>query len=508
MNIETSQPLELLCVDFLKLEPSKGNVENVLVITDHFSRFAQAFPTRNQTAKTTAKVIFDHFVVHYGTPSRIHSDQGRNFTSSVIRHLCKLLGVTKTQTTPYHPMGNGQCERFNSTLLGMLGTLDNSKKSDWKAYVPSLVHAYNCTRNEVTGYSPHYIMFGRHPRLPVDLILGRPRVEGSSDYGSFVDSLKKRLQYAYKVASDKVAESQRSNKERYDMKTRGAVVAVGDFVLVRNVGLKGAHKIADRWGEEVYKVLRQPSPGIPVFVVKRADGVGAEKTLHRNLLLPFSSVPPADLVKQDPPAGKVRKAKESRKVEVPESVDAGSSSSSEEGEETVWPVAAPRVRPVPLPRVRPVPAPRLQHPAEEHRPVQVVEDVPVVAPDVQSVASGSGSDESVMEDVHSEESGLEVLEPALEVEGVAEAAGPEPVVEPQPDAEVAVDDSDGESPDTDSPQPLRRSTRQRRPPDRFDPQVYEFAQRAYSADVLTQRNHKLSAEVKILKNALRSLLEY
>jgi transposase InsO family protein len=154
VNIETSQPMEMVCIDYLSLEQCKGGVGNVLVITDHFSKYAQAFPTPNQTAKTTAKVLYDSFFLHYGFPARIHSDQGRNCESSVIKHLCRLAGISKSRTSPYHPMGNGNCERFNRTLLSMLRTLDNDQKANWKQYVPSLVHAYNCTRNEVTNYSP------------------------------------------------------------------------------------------------------------------------------------------------------------------------------------------------------------------------------------------------------------------------------------------------------------------------------------------------------------------
>ena len=77
VNITSSSPIEIVCVDYLSLERSKGGVENILVITDHFSRFAQAIPTRNQTAKTTARVLFDNFIVHYGFPECIHSDQGQ-----------------------------------------------------------------------------------------------------------------------------------------------------------------------------------------------------------------------------------------------------------------------------------------------------------------------------------------------------------------------------------------------------------------------------------------------
>ena len=97
----------MVCIDFLSLDPSKGGIENVLVITDHFTRYAQAFPTKNQTAQTTARILFEHYIVHYGFPARIHSDQGRNFEGETIKHLCELANVKKSRTTPYQPMGNG-----------------------------------------------------------------------------------------------------------------------------------------------------------------------------------------------------------------------------------------------------------------------------------------------------------------------------------------------------------------------------------------------------------------
>ena len=160
-------------MDFLKLEPSKGGIENILVVTDHFTKYAQAYATRNQTAKTTARVLYENFFIHYSFPKRLHSDQGRNFESTMIKELCEITNIKKSRTTPYQPMGNGIAERFNSTLLNMLGTLEPSQKVDWKSHLGSLVHAYNCTKHDTTGFSPYYLMFGRHPRIPVDLVLGQ-----------------------------------------------------------------------------------------------------------------------------------------------------------------------------------------------------------------------------------------------------------------------------------------------------------------------------------------------
>ena len=167
--IHVTQPLELVHMDYLSLEPSKGNIQNVLVITDHFTRYALAYPSKTQTAQATARILWDNFICHYGFPEKLISDQGRNFESDLIKELCKIAGVQKLHTTLYHPQGNGQCERFNSTLCNMLGTLSEEEMSDWKSYLGCMTHAYNCIKHASTTYSPYYLMLGRHPRLPIDV---------------------------------------------------------------------------------------------------------------------------------------------------------------------------------------------------------------------------------------------------------------------------------------------------------------------------------------------------
>ena len=72
-------------MDFLTLKPSKGGISNILVITDHYTKFAQAIPTKNQTAKTTAAALYNNFLLHYGIPSFLLSDQGANFESEIIK---------------------------------------------------------------------------------------------------------------------------------------------------------------------------------------------------------------------------------------------------------------------------------------------------------------------------------------------------------------------------------------------------------------------------------------
>jgi len=179
----------------LSLEPSKGDIGNVLVITDHYTKYAVAIPTRNQTAKTTAEALYNQFIVKFGIPTRLHSDQGANFESEIIKELCSLTGMKKSHTSTYHPEGNAGPERFNRTLLSMLGTLEKSQKADWKIYISHLVYSYNCTPHESTRVSPFELIFGRNPRLPVDSMFEKAVCEESKSISTreYIDDMKERM---------------------------------------------------------------------------------------------------------------------------------------------------------------------------------------------------------------------------------------------------------------------------------------------------------------------------
>ena len=143
-------------------------VKNVLVMTDHFTRYALAVVTKDQMAKTVVKVFYKHFIAVFGAPAKLLSDRGANFTSALVEELCSTFGIQKCRTTAYHAQCNGQVEHFHQTLFHMIGKLSRDKKAQWEQHLPELLQAYNSTQLVVTGYSLHYLMFGRHPHLPAD----------------------------------------------------------------------------------------------------------------------------------------------------------------------------------------------------------------------------------------------------------------------------------------------------------------------------------------------------
>ena len=114
----------------------------------------------------------------FGFPERIHHDQGKEFDNHLFDILHQLTGIRKSRTTPYHPQGDGQTERANRTIISMLRTLSENEKLNWPKHLKKLSFAFNTTVSKSTGFSPHYLMFGRSARLPIDRIFGIEPNEG------------------------------------------------------------------------------------------------------------------------------------------------------------------------------------------------------------------------------------------------------------------------------------------------------------------------------------------
>ena len=163
--IVATAPLDLLHVDVTSIETTlelnqSPRVANVLVFQDHFTKHVLVYVTPNQTVKTIAKFLYGGYISIFGALARLLSDRGTSFTSSIIDELCKILGIQQLQTMPYHPQMNRLVGRLHQMIMHMIGKLGEDKKANWPSHLAEIVHAHNATQSAVTGYSPHYLMFG------------------------------------------------------------------------------------------------------------------------------------------------------------------------------------------------------------------------------------------------------------------------------------------------------------------------------------------------------------
>ena len=140
-------------------------MENVLVIVDQFMGYIMAYVTEDQKTKTTVRYLYDGYISIFGCPEKIVSDCRCNFISDLMTQLCARFGIEKAATMPYHAQCNGQAERAHQTLAQMIGKLEPEQKKEWPNHLAELMHAYNLTRSAITGFNPHYLMFGHQPPM-------------------------------------------------------------------------------------------------------------------------------------------------------------------------------------------------------------------------------------------------------------------------------------------------------------------------------------------------------
>ena len=242
-------------------------------MTDHFMRYAPAVVTKDQMAKMVAKVFYEHFIAVFRAPAKLLSDQGVNFKSTLVEELCSAFGIQKCRTMAYHAQCNGQVEHFHQTLFRMIGKLSCNKKAQWEQHLLELLQAYNSTQSVVTGYSLHYLMFGRHPCLPVDYYF--PMVsayECSHHMPAYVMEVWRCFKEAYTEAHLQTNCEAEKQKCYYDRATSTAQLVPGDVVLMKNDVYQGKRKVKDWWSETEYVVVHQVIDGIPAYEVKYEVG--------------------------------------------------------------------------------------------------------------------------------------------------------------------------------------------------------------------------------------------
>ena len=176
--IYTGEPFERVAMDIIKPLPRIARDNRyILTVVDHFIKHAEAYALQDQEAATVACVFLNECVARYGVPYILHTDQGTNFESNLFKELCKMLGILKTRTSPYHPQCDGQVESMNRTIIEHL-VLNTANPADtWDLNLGLALMAYRSEVQTSTGFTPHFLMYGREMRLPIDIMYRSPNQE-------------------------------------------------------------------------------------------------------------------------------------------------------------------------------------------------------------------------------------------------------------------------------------------------------------------------------------------
>ena len=223
---DASYPFQIIGIDLVGpfVPSAKSNAKYLLTVIDHCTGFVEAIPIRNPTAAEVMDGLMTHVISRYSIPEIVISDNGTCFTAHEIQDWMKQLGIEHRRSTSYHPQTNGKIERFHRTLKSLLAKLINNDHRAWESVLPSVLMAYRIAISEVTGYSPHYLLFGKRPRAPLTKLLA----DNCPTFGNRLDNLR----VALRVARENTAIVRARNKARLDKKAKENRVEVGDHVTI------------------------------------------------------------------------------------------------------------------------------------------------------------------------------------------------------------------------------------------------------------------------------------
>ena len=231
------QPFEKMAVDIVgPIEPRASDGSRyILTLVDFATRWPEAVPLKNVETTTVAEAMVSVFC-RVGVPKQVLSDRGTQFTSGMMDEVLRLLSCKGLHTTPYHPMSNGLCERFNGTLKKMLKRMTAEQPKEWPRFIAPLLFAYREAPQSSTRFSPFEMVYGRCVRGPLQMLrelwdnqLPDPEVKATYQY---VVDLSGRLKETCELAKQELLKAREVQKAYYDKKAKLRKFCEGDKCLV------------------------------------------------------------------------------------------------------------------------------------------------------------------------------------------------------------------------------------------------------------------------------------
>lgn len=279
---EVLEPFERTAMDIVgPLVTSYSGNKYLLTFQDHFTKYVEAIPLRDQKADTIARAFVTKIFARHGAPTQLLTDQGGNFVAALMKEVCRLLGVEKVQTTAYHPESNGLLERSHHVFKDSLSHYIEVSQQDWDEWVPYVLMAYRFNIHTATGYSPHFLLYGRDPVLPIDDIVRPQTIKYDVDQ-NYVSELIARLNKTFVTVRENLAKARERYTHQYNKKTKISSFELGDLVYLYDPSVKKglSKKLARPWSGP-YRVIEIKGP-----VTYKIRKLNTRKVVHINRLKP------------------------------------------------------------------------------------------------------------------------------------------------------------------------------------------------------------------------------
>lgn len=199
-ELVANEPWELVSIDVVGPLPEASGEVKLLTVVDVFSRYPLAIPIPNEKAETVARMLHRYLFSVHGYPKLILSDRAKGFVSKGLQWLYGHLGIARVLTTGRLPTGNSSVERTHRGYNAALTIVCNRAKNDWDVQIDAVLFAARVSICESTGHSPYYLVHGRHPRLPIEVLTGLQEATAKKHKYEFVERMVGALQSAFELS--------------------------------------------------------------------------------------------------------------------------------------------------------------------------------------------------------------------------------------------------------------------------------------------------------------------
>ena len=278
------------------LNKTDNNNKYIQTCVDFLTRYPECIPLQDIRAETVAKAFVENIICRFGTPRELLTDNGSQFVGKLYVEVCRLLGIKKLKTTPYHPSANGIIERMHRSLKTMISHFVSDHYSNWDEVLPYCLMAYRNLPHEATKDSPFFLMFGRDMELPLHLTIKQPQVKYDIDE-NYASEMLAKMQVAHEIAKTNIEKSIHARCDKHNAKKLRKEFQLGDLVYLYTPAVPGkrimARKFYSKWSGP-YRIIEKRGP--VTFKIKEVNGK-KEHMVHADRLKPCKGYLPEKTLK-------------------------------------------------------------------------------------------------------------------------------------------------------------------------------------------------------------------